>query len=403
VSTLLAPQPLQRDLGSYDAGRAGPTLLVCGGIHGNEPAGVHAARRFLAKLHELALPVAGRVQAIAGNLGALQRQRRFLARDLNRGWSSDRLAGLVGRDLAAQRDEDVEQRGMLAVFERADAHRRGPLVFVDLHTSSGHGAPFTCTGDTLPNRRLALSLPVPLILGLEETIDGAVLEWFNARGHAAIAIEGGQHERPESVANHEAALWLLLGATGMLPSERVPDLAAHRACLERAARGAPAVVEIRYRHVVQPQDSFRMQPGFETFMPVHLGQPMGVAVDGVVRAPEAGRVLLPLYQAQGDDGFFLGRDVRPFWLGVARVARRLRLDRAVRLLPGVRRSKDDPNTLLASRRVARWFLVEVFHLLGFRKERRQGDVLVFSRRFANDQALALPWRGEERQGRGLVS
>ncbi|MEZ5962631.1 MAG: succinylglutamate desuccinylase/aspartoacylase family protein [Planctomycetota bacterium] len=391
--TLVAPQPLQRELGSYDAGRQGPTLLICGGIHGNEPAGVHAARRFLAALREQALPIAGRVEAIAGNLGALAQRQRFLVRDLNRGWGDERLAGLRGLGHERAAAEDLEQRGMLAVFERADAHRRGPLVFVDLHTSSGEGAPFTCTGDTLPNRRLAMSLPLPLILGLEETIEGAVLEWFNMRGHAALAIEGGQHDRPESVDNHEASLWLLLVATGMLPAARVPNLETWRARLRASARGAPPVVEIRYRHVIGPSDGFRMRPGFKTFQAVARGEQLGTSADGEVRSPEGGRVLLPLYQPQGEDGFFLGRDVRPFWLGVARWARKLRLDRAVRLLPGVRRAKDDPHTLLASQRVARWYLVEVFHLLGFRKQRKHGEVLVFSRRFANDQALSLPWRG----------
>lgn len=391
-STLLAPRPLQRELGSYDVGRAGPTLLVCAGIHGNEPAGIHAVQRVLAKLTELALPIAGRIEAIAGNLGALAEQRRFVARDLNRGWGGDRVEALHRRNPAQDAAEDAEQRAMLAVFARAEARRRGPLVFVDLHTTSAGGSPFTCTGDTLPNRRLALALPLPLILGLEETIEGAVLEWFNVRGHAGIAIEGGQHQRPESVDNHEACLWLLLAAIGMVAPERVPDAGALRARLQQAAQAAPPVVEIRYRHVVQPQDSFKMQPGFESFQAVRKGQVLGVAASGQVVAPETGRVLLPLYQAQGEDGFFLGRDVRPVWLWVARWARNLRFDRVVRLLPGVRRASDDPHTLLVSRRVARWFVVEIFHLLGYRKERVQGKVMVFSRRFANAQAMGLPWR-----------
>jgi succinylglutamate desuccinylase len=390
-NTLRAPRPIERELGSYDAGRPGPLLLICAGIHGNEPAGIHAVRRFLAKLHELALPVQGRVEAIAGNLGALAREQRYQARDLNRGWSRDRVDALRRRDPTLDSPEDQEQRAMLAIFEGVDDRREGPLVFVDLHTSSGDSAPFTCTGDTLPNRALALSLPLPLILGLEETIDGAVLDWFNARGHAALAIEGGQHARPETIDNHEACLWVLLSAIGMLPASAVPGRAAHMAHLERSAHGAPPVVEITYRHVVKPEDEFRMQPGFASFDKVVKGQLMGMSAQGPVTAPLTGRVLLPLYQAQGDDGFFAGRDVRPFWLWVARLLRRARFERVVRLLPGVRRAKDDPHTILASRRIARWFLVEVFHLLGYRKERVQGDVLVFTRRYANAQARALPW------------
>lgn len=389
---LATPLALERELGRYDAGRPGPTLLVCAGIHGNEPAGVHAVRRFLAKLQEAAPPIAGKVVAVAGNLGALAVQRRFQVRDLNRGWTADKVDALRKRDPADDTPEDAEQRALLAVFEQVEAERRGPLVFVDLHTSSGDGPPFTCTGDTLPNRALATALPVPLILGLEETIDGAVLEWFNARGHAALAIEAGRHDRPETIANHEACLWVLLGATGMLDPEAVPGRVAWLRHLAESAAGTPPVVEIRYRHVVRPEDRFTMEPGFVSFQRIVKGQVMGRSASGPVRARETGRVLLPLYQAQGDDGFFAGRDVRPFWLAVARLLRAVRFDRVVRLLPGVRASKDDPNTILASRRVARWFLVEVFHLLGFRKERAQGDVLVFTRRFANAEARSLPWK-----------
>ncbi len=387
VATLAPGRPLERALGAYDAGQPSPSLLVCAGIHGNEPAGVHAVRRVLAKLHELALPIRGRIEAVAGNLAALQQGARYLARDLNRGWGADKLDALRKRGDDAP--EDAEQRALLTVFEQAQARRRGPLVFVDLHTSSGDSPPFTATGDTLPNRHLATALPLPLILGLEETIEGAALEWFNARGHAALAIEGGRHDAPGTIDNHEASLWVLLVATGMLRAEQVPGHAAWLAHLRAAAQGAPPVVEITYRHVVSAADAFRMEPGFASFQPIAKGQKLGSSAQGDVRARDAGRVLLPLYQAQGDDGFFLGRDVRPFWLRVARWLRALRFDCVLGLLPGVRCGKDDPNTMFASRRVARWFLVEIFHLLGFRKERVQGDVMVFSRRFANHEAESL--------------
>ena len=38
------------------------------------------------------------------------------------------------------------------------------------------------------------------------------------------------------------------------------------------------------------------------------------------------------------------------------------------------------DTLIVDRHVARWFTVEIFHLLGYRKERSRGDQLLFSRR-----------------------
>ena len=40
----------ERVLGSYETGRAGPLVLVLGAVHGNEPSGIIAAQRVLAKL-----------------------------------------------------------------------------------------------------------------------------------------------------------------------------------------------------------------------------------------------------------------------------------------------------------------------------------------------------------------
>jgi len=67
------------------------------------------------------------------------------------------------------------------------------------------------------------------------------------------------------------------------------------------------------------------------------------------------------------------------WLSVSAVLRRLRLDRIVHWLPGVRRGTERDD-LVADRHVARWFTVEIFHLLGFRKQRDRQEQIVFSRR-----------------------
>jgi succinylglutamate desuccinylase len=123
-----------------------------------------------------------------------------------------------------------------------------------------------------------------------------------------------------------------------------------------------------------------MEPGFSNFQPVKRGQLLARDRHGDIRAPEAGLILMPLYQSQGTDGFFLAREVAPFWLQVASGLRRLRLDRVLPWLPGVRRHPTLPETLVVNPRIARWFVLELFHLLGFRRQRPQGNQLVVSRR-----------------------
>lgn len=379
MTGLLSAPELRRELGTWDLGRPGPTLLVLAGVHGNEPAGVQAVRRVLATLQERELPIAGRLVALAGNLPALAAARRFLDRDLNRGWSEPALAALQLRPVDARSPEDQQQLELLAAFERVLATASGPVVFVDLHTSSAPGAPFLCLADTIDNRRLGLATGVPIILGIEEAIDGASLEWFAQRGIAALAVEGGQHDAPDTVANHEAVLWTMLDRLRLLPAGAL-DLAPHRAQLARAAAGVPAIVEIVLRHVISAADQFRMVPGFVNFAAVRRGDLLAHDRHGEIRAPYPAHVMLPLYQALGDDGFFLARRVRPFWLTVARWLRTLRADALVPWLPGVRRDPATVDTILVDPRIARWFVTELFHLLGFRKERRRGDRLAFTRR-----------------------
>ena len=375
----LSPGKLPRVLGVWDCGRPGPTLLVLAGIHGNEPAGVRAVQRVLATLQERELPIAGRLVALAGNLQALGRRQRFLRRDLNRGWGAAQVQALAQRDQQGLTAEDREQHELLGHFEDCLRTASGPVLFVDLHTSSAPGSPFLCLADTIDNRRVGLATGVPIILGIEETIDGASLEWFAARGVCGFAVEGGQHESPEAVDNHAAVLWLLLERLRML-REHAIDSVPHREQLRRVSEGVPPIVEIVHRQVITPEDRFVMAPGFVNFARVAKGQLLATDRRGEVRAPAACHVVLPLYQAQGDDGFFLARSVRPFWLGVARWLRAWRFDALVRFLPGVRVDPEDRDTILVNPLIARWFVTEIFHLLGFRKEKQHGDRLAFTRR-----------------------
>jgi len=379
-----APVAFRREIGRWDRGRPGPTLLITGGVHGNEPAGVLAAQRVLAQLQERQPEIQGRIVALAGNLAALSHKQRFLKRDLNRGWQEDVIAAMRRRDDAELSPEDREQRELLQCFDEVERTATGPVVFVDLHTSSAEGSPFLCLADTIDNRRIGLSTGVPIILGIEETIAGASLEWFADRGICGLAVEGGRHDSEVAVQNLEAVLWGLLVHLGML-SEGAVDLAPHRQRLRQSIGDAPPIVEIVHRQVIAPDDGFRMQPGFVNFERVEKGRLLATDDRGEMRAPFDCHVMLPLYQELGDDGYFLARRVRGFWLWLAKWLRRLRASAILTLLPGIRRDPDDRDTMLADPKVARWFVVEVFHLLGFRKREPRGSLLAFRRRVSRPE------------------
>ena len=303
-----------------------------------------------------------------------------MRRDLNRGWSQpnlEHLRRLPERELGDEDQEQVELAEALRQIERA---QRGPLMVVDLHTTSAAGPPFVCFGDTLRNRRLAMALPLPALLGIEELIDGALVGYCTERGHVGISVEAGQHLAPDAAERHVAAIWLLLVAGRCLPARAVPELASQRALLSLASAGCPRVVEVLHRHVVSPKDEFQMLPGFASFTRVAKDQVIARDVNGPVRAPHDGALLMPRYQAQGEDGFFLAREVSPVWLKLSEVLRRAGATRLIPYLPGVRRDPREPRWLVIDRRVARTHVAEVMHLFGYRRRGSSADRPVFSRR-----------------------
>ncbi len=383
----MPPIPLPRILGSYSTGAPGPLVIATGGIHGNEPSGALALVRLFAALDESAPRFRGRVLGLTGNLQALNSGERFLDRDLNRAWRPERLAALPSARPEDLSSEDRELVELGKEIEAALGARTGAAVFLDLHTTSAESAPFAMVSDSRVNRRLAQALGVPILLGLEESLEGTLLNYVNRLGHVAIGFEAGQHEAPESVARHEAALWLTHVSVGCLSEEegaRVADLAAKRALLAQATRGLPGTLELRHRHAIRPEDDFAMTPGFKNFFPIQKGAVVAHDRGGDVRAEEGGYLFMPLYQKLGDDGYFLVRRVKPFWLGVSTALRALRIDRLLRFLPGVRRAEvqagAQTDALLLDTRIARASTLDICHLLGFRKESHDGHLLHVERR-----------------------
>jgi succinylglutamate desuccinylase len=375
------PRPGRRFVGRYRGDEPGPTLLCVAGIHGNEPAGLLALRRVFDELGRQRPGFAGELVGIAGNLGALDRGQRYLAKDLNRVWDPDLIETLRNRDPHTRPTaEDTELMELHGALRGASADSRGPVYLIDLHTTSSRSVPFGIIGDTLASRSFALEFGIPIVLGLEEHVDGALAEYAQEQGVITMGFEGGPHDDPASIDHHEAAIWIALGAAGNLAGEGRRRAAPHRRKLAEATSGIPRFMEIFGRYPIAPGDAFEMLPGFGNFQPVRTGQLVACDGDTAVRIQQAARLFMPLYQSLGDDGFFLARPVRPTWLKVSRLLRRLRLAAVAHWLPGVRRHPSRGNTVLVHPRIARWLVVQIFHLLGFRRRRSENGLFVFSRR-----------------------
>ncbi len=374
-------EPLRRIIGHLTGDQPGPTLICIGGVHGNEPAGVRALRRVFQTLEANRPPLRGQFVGLVGNIAALAAQRRYLDRDLNRRWLPKTLDKLVdGLDPAATLPEDRECCELLAELDRLFQKSAGDVFIIDLHTTSGESTPFVVMGDTLRNREFALKFPLPLVLGLEEYLDGTISEYLTSRGHVTITVETGQHDSPAAVDHAEAAIWTALTSLGIIERRSDPNVIGSAKRLAQAADSLPRILEVLYRHPVSKRDAFRMEPGFLNFQPIQPGHLLARDRTGEVRSRWQGRILMPLYQELGEDGFFIVREFTPAWLKVSALLRHLRLDAMAHWLPGISRHPTRPGTFVVDRKIARWYTTELLHLLGFRRRRAVGDVILVSRR-----------------------
>lgn len=377
-TSVRVPLHVDREIGRLAGDREGATLIAVAAIHGNEQAGIHAARRVLSRLSQ-GVHVRGELLVLAGNVGAMREGRRYVLRDLNRVWSDENVAAIEGRPASALDAEEREQLELLSAIRAAIARARGPVFLVDLHTTSAAGVPFVLFGDTLAQRAFAGEMPLPVVLGLEEQLDGVLSGYWTRHGITTFAVEGGQHRDPGSVDNLESVLLLAAERAGIFARAAIRETADARALLERRRADLPRVLEVIRRHAITPEDEFVMEAGFRNLDFARSSRLLARDRHGEIRAPHDGMVILPLYQGLGADGFFWGRAVGPARLRASKALRELRAERLLPMLPGVRRDASAPSRLLVDRSTARILPRTVFHLLGYRRMRERDGVLTVER------------------------
>jgi predicted deacylase len=374
------PRELGRLVG---ASESGPTLICLAGLHGNEPAGLEAFLRVQDRLASNPAGLEGHLIGLTGNRMALAKNKRYLVHDLNRIWHLDRIAATRSTPVPVEA-EDQELRELDYALQSVLDEAQGRVYLLDLHTTSGPGGAFAILDDTLPNREIALDFPVPLVLGLEEELGGTLAAYSTALGITVVGFEAGQHDDPLAVDRAAAAIWVFMESCGVLHEESWPEVEQARRLLAASNGVRSRIVEVRHRHHIEEQDGFEMKPGLAGFHRVAEGEVLAFSSSGPIKAPQAGLLLMPLYQDQGEDGFFLVREIQPVWLSVSKALRGLGVEKLLHLLPGVRRHPELSGSFIVDRRYARWLARQLFHLLGFRRVGRAGRTLIMSRR--RDQA-----------------
>lgn len=301
-----------RIIGEIDGSYNGPTIIALAGIHGNEPTGISAIEHVLENLDSVRNQFRGRIIGIRGNLEALDAGVRYIDEDMNRIWFTSILDKI--RRTPIENVTTAERRETKKVLEIIDPiilnpQKKYPVIFADLHTFSSENGLFSISTDEAHNVELLGKLNIPLIFGIEKALHGTALKYVQNKGNVGFAFEAGEHYSESAEYNAIAGLYALVAASGCLNESEIPEYKSYKQYLEKQTRGLPAQAEFVYKHIIEEEDDFVMRAGFKNFDRIKKGDWLANDKMGKIEAQSDGYILMPLYQRQGTDGFFIVKDV----------------------------------------------------------------------------------------------
>lgn len=302
-------------IGRQEGNEPGPLLICIAGMHGNEHAGVLALQTVMHLLEREphanpGFQFMGRMLALLGNTRAYRARQRFLEKDINRQWTRENIARIKEAQAAELHAEDLEIKELLEIIDaEIEACRPARIVMLDLHTTSASGGIFAIATDHPESVRIAVELHAPVITGMLRGLRGTTLHYFTGENFkcpvVGAAFEAGQHDDPLSVQRSIAAIINCLRSVGCVRPEDVENK--HDDLLKEYSKDLPKIADLIKVHSITAADQFEMRPGYRNFQPVAKGEVLAEDRRGVISAPDDGLILMPLYQPQGSDGFFLVR------------------------------------------------------------------------------------------------
>lgn len=172
-----------------------PEIAVVGGIHGDEPCGVHAVETFLDERPDVERPV----KLVVANEEAIARDARYVDEDLNRAFPGDPDGRTHESRLAAALREELADCATLA-----------------LHSTQSYDEPFALvSGVGEFERDVCARLPVDAVVDVAGFTNGRIF----ASVQRTVEVECGYQKSDAAAENAVALTRAFLSATGALPAK----------------------------------------------------------------------------------------------------------------------------------------------------------------------------------------
>ncbi|WP_373517883.1 succinylglutamate desuccinylase/aspartoacylase family protein [Pricia sp.] len=293
----------KRIIGAYETGNEGPLMFISAGIHGNEPSGVTALKKVFEILEKERPEISGKAIGVYGNRTALEKGVRYIDEDLNRTWTE--------KNVASQEKNTNEKREMFEIIEILKTHsdsRNTKRYFLDCHTTSSDSPPYISVQEVGDNDAWAHRFPVNIIRGFSDIVFGCIDRYLSRIGLTGFVFEGGQHESKDAIIYHEAMIWLVLVEACGLDLKKLSQIpkAVEKLSVQKENQ---KTFEIIYRQTLDDDDQFEMQPGYENFQSIEKGEFLATQNGEKILSTWDAFIFMPLYQSQGNDGFFVVEEV----------------------------------------------------------------------------------------------
>lgn len=176
-------------------GDGDPEVAVVGGIHGDEPCGVHAVETLLEESPTVERPVA----FVIANEEAIEEDRRYVETDLNRSFPGDPKSQFHEERLAAELAAAI-----------------GDCTTLALHSTRSYGGMFALV-DTIDDlaRSVCPRLPIDAVIEAHASDEGRIFAGIPATIEVECGYQGSQQAADNAVTLTRA----FLRALGVLPEE----------------------------------------------------------------------------------------------------------------------------------------------------------------------------------------
>lgn len=310
---------MNRIIGEFSGVKNGVLVIAFGAVHGNEMAGVYALEnifRILKSPQSMGKQIFhGKIIGLIGNVKAAKLGVRYIDRDLNRICVYENSEKIEFESFFSEKYEFFEI--VKIILDEIQRTKPSTLLLLDLHTTSAEGGIFAIPiGQNEENIDLSRKMGVPVVDGLLDYISGTLLQFFSKiecsiqqfwpEKTISVAFEGGQNDDPISIQRCMIAISNILE---LYNGVNIKNIFLGFDNFHRYHLGKSEVYKIEYAHRISSTDNFQMLPGFANFQ--HICQFEHLANDkkGKILAPFESVILMPLYQKQGNEGFFLAKKV----------------------------------------------------------------------------------------------